>query len=185
MALVSAEGVTSVGEAREFEVKPVPGTVLETPDYSEVTEFQRRTSELSRTARGAAEELERGEERLRYMRHALGETPRAEAALYQSIDGIERTLATLRRRLVGDRVRDRLNEAATPSILDRIGRVAGGHWDTRQAPTATQRTSLDVAARELGALRTELTAILETELPGLEAELEAAGAPWTPGRRLP
>ena len=86
---------------------------------------------------------------------------------------------------MGDRIRGRLNESSVPSILGRIGRVAGGHWDTRQAPTTTQRQSLDVAQDGFEQLSTELSALLETELPGLEAELEAAGAPWTPGRRLP
>jgi hypothetical protein len=122
--------------------------------------------------------------RLRHMRHALGETPRAEPALYERLDAIGGSLAGLRVRLVGDRIRDRLNEASVPPILDRIGRVAGGHWDTRQAATATQRTSLDVAARGLDAVRSELAAILETEIRELEEALEAAGAPWTPGRRL-
>jgi hypothetical protein len=31
----------------------------------------------------------------------------------------------------------------------------------------------------------ELSELLGTELPGFEAKLEAAGAAWTPGRKLP
>jgi hypothetical protein len=42
-----------------------------------------------------------------------------------------------------------------------------------------------VASSEFSAVIAELAAVLETELPALEAELEAAGAPWTPGRKLP
>jgi len=86
---------------------------------------------------------------------------------------------------VGDRLRGRWNEPSAPSILGRIRQVAGGHWDTRQAPTQTQRRSLDVARSELAQLRTELVDVLETELPALEADLEAAADPWTPGRKLP
>jgi hypothetical protein len=33
-------------------------------------------------------------------------------------------------------------------------------------------------------LRQDLSALLENTLAQLEADLEAAGAPWTPGRRL-
>ena len=72
-----------------------------------------------------------------------------------------------------------------PSVQGRARQVASGHWNTRQAPTATQRESLAVASREFAALIAELAALLETELPAFEAELEAAGAPWTPGRKLP
>ena len=145
MALVSADGVTPLGEPQEFEVKRVPGTVLPVPDYDDVTEFQRRTSELLRRAQGAAAEVRRAEERLRYMRAALKETPRAEPTLYARLDAIESRLGDARLLLMGDRIRGRLNESSVPSILGRVGRVAGGHWDTRQAPTTTQTQSIDIA----------------------------------------
>ena len=185
MALVSADGVTPMGEPQEFDVKLVPGTVLPAPDYDDVTAFQRRTSELLRKAQGAAAEVRRAEERLRHMRAALKETPRAEPTLYARLDAIESRLADARLLLMGDRIRGRLNESSVPSILGRIGRVAGGHWDTRQAPTATQTQSLDVAQETFDPLSAELTELLTVDLPGLKAEFEAAGAPWTSGRRLP
>ena len=185
MALVSADGVAPLGEPQEFQVKPVPGSALPAPDYDEVAAFQERTGELMRKARGAAEELQRAEEQLRHMRQALGETPRAEPTLFSRLDQIDTALAGLRLSLMGDRIRGRWNEASAPSILDRIGRVADGHWDTRQAPTATQEQSLEVAQSAFAEVSAELATLLETEVPRLEAELEAAGAPWTPGRRLP
>lgn len=119
------------------------------------------------------------------MRQALIETPRAEPALLARLDELERTLAGLRRRLMGDPIRGRWNEASAPSILERIARVASGHWETRQAPTDTQKRSLEVARNQFDELHPELSTLLQTELPGLEVELEAAGAPWTPGRKLP
>ena len=185
MALLSADGVAPMGEPQEFEVKLVPGTVLPAPDYDDVTAFQRRTSELLRKAQGAAAEVRRAEERLRYMRAALKETPRAEPTLYARLDAMESRLADARLLLMGDRIRGRLNESSVPSILGRIGRVAGGHWDTRQAPTTTQAQSLDVAQDSFDQVSAELSTLVTTDLPALEAELEAAGAPWTPGRRLP
>ena len=185
MALLSADGITSVGEPQEFEVKSVPSSVLPVTDYDEVTAFQERTGELLRRAQGAAAEIRRAGERLRHMRHALAETPRAEPTLYASVDQLERSLAGLRLRLVGDPIRGRLNEASAPSILGRVQRIAGGHWETRQAPTTTQRRSLEVAENAFGASSSELSMLLDTELPRVEAELEAAGAPWTPGRKVP
>ena len=53
------------------------------------------------------------------------------------------------------------------------------------APTVTQQQSLEVASTDLAGVSGELTRLLETEIPALEAQLEAAGAPWTPGRKLP
>jgi photosystem II stability/assembly factor-like uncharacterized protein len=185
MAILSTGGVEPLGEPQEFQVKSVPSMVLPDSDYAEVTAFQEETAELMRKARGAAEEVRRAEERLRHMRQALTQAPRAEPTLFAHMDEIESALAGLRLRLMGDRIRGRWNEASVPSILDRIRRVAGGHWDTRQAPTATQQKSLEVATTEYAELSAELAKLLETDLPALEAELEAAGAPWTPGRKLP
>jgi hypothetical protein len=185
MALVSASGVETFGEPQEFQVKSVPGSVYPDPNASEVATFQQKTAELMRKARGAAAEVGRAKERLRYMRQALTQTPSAEPTLFARMDAIETDLAELRVRLRGDPIRGRWNEASVPSILGRIGKVAGGHWDTRQAPTATQQQSLEVAQTEFAEVSVELKKVLETDLPGLEAELEAAGAPWTPGRKLP
>ena len=81
-------------------------------------------------------------------------------------------------------VRGRLNEPSVPSIRGRVGRVVGGHWDTRQTPTATHIRNLEIAQTDFADFRRELSAALETDLPQLEADLEAAGAPWTTGRRL-
>jgi hypothetical protein len=52
-------------------------------------------------------------------------------------------------------------------------------------PTATQRRNLEIARDDFSVLRGELTAFIETDLTRLESDLEAAGAPWTPGRRIP
>jgi photosystem II stability/assembly factor-like uncharacterized protein len=185
MAMVSATGVESLGEPQTFQVKSVPGAAYPTPDTSDVAAFRRETAELMRKARGAAAELRRAQDRLRYMRQALTQTPGAEPILFARMDEIESRLAGLRVRLMGDPIRGRWNEASVPSILGRVGKIAGGHWDTRQAPTATQRQSLVVAQTEFTEVGGALKQVLETEIPGLEAALEAAGAPWTPGRKLP
>ncbi len=185
MALVSASGVEPLGEPQTFQVRPVAGAVYPAPNASELAAFQQETAELMRKARGAEAELRAAQERLRYMRQALTQTPTAEPALFMRMDAIETTLSRLRVRLMGDPIRERWNEASMSSILGRVGKVAGGHWDTRQAPTATQQQSLGVAQAEYAEVSVELKKVLETELPGLEAELEAAGAPWTPGRKLP
>jgi len=185
MAVLAAGRLERLSDPNSFTVKPVPGFSLAEPDFRVVAAFQEVTAELKRQAEGAAAELERGEERLRHLKPALIDTPRAEPGLFERLGEIEAALAGLRLRLVGDRLRGRWNEPSVPSVLRRIRQVAGGHWDTRQAPTQTQRRSLDVARSELAQLNSELVDLLETELPALEADLEAAAAPWTPGRKLP
>lgn len=51
-------------------------------------------------------------------------------------------------------------------------------------PTATQRRALELAESEFGEVREALTKLIQQQLAEVEAQLEQAGAPWTPGRRL-
>ena len=40
----------------------------------------------------------------------------------------------------------------------------------------------EIAAEAFGSLLARLRELVETDLAALEAEMEAGGAPWTPGR---
>ena len=101
------------------------------------------------------------------------------------MDSLLETLSGLEVRLNGDPERQSRNEPAAPSIRNRLGRTASGHWGTREMPTATQREQVRIAAEQFEPLAAELQTLIERDLAALEADLEAAGAPWTPGRRLP
>ncbi len=181
---VSSSGVRNLGEPQRFRVKPVPN-LPEGTDPAAVAAFQSETAALLRQVLGAGAEASRIRERLRHLRAALERTPRAAEAVFSRLDGLLETLSGLEVRLNGDPARGSRNHPAAPSIRGRVSQVAGGHWDTRQTPTDTQRESLRIAGEEFETLRIELRSLLEEDLARLEADLEAAGAPWTPGRRIP
>jgi hypothetical protein len=183
MVLVGREGVEEIGPAQRFEVKAVPTAPAGT-DFVAVAAFQHRTSELQRRIGVAGSELGRHYDRLRYMRAALTRTPSADPALFGRIDRVQRTFDEIRLLLQGDRVRGSLNESTVPSVSNRVGNVVGGHWSTRQHPTATQRRNIEIAEQDLSSLERELTDLIEGPLMRLEEALAAAGAPWTPGRRI-
>ena len=183
MALRTPEGAKPLGERQEFEVKPLPGSTLPPPDYQEVAAFTAETRELLRQAIGLRNDLGQAQDRLEHLRATLAVTPAADPALSESLDDIAATIQDLGTRLGGDEVRQELNEPTVPSILGRLYQITGGLWDTRQAPTQTHRESLAVVKEQLGAVRTDLSDLLDDALPAVEEALEKAGAPWTPGRR--
>lgn len=187
MAVVSASGASGVeplGEAQTFTVKPVADGSAAPEDYAAIAAFQGATRDLLRRAQGATEELERLDERLAHLRAAVAETPGIEPTVYERLDRLEASAAEIAASLTGDRVRGRRNAPTPPSVVGRLAQIAGGHWDTRQPPTATQRASQEVAREQLEELTADLQRLLEVDLPALEEDLEAAGAPWTPGRPL-
>lgn len=179
--LVSGNQIEQLGTRQEFEVNPVRSTRNDT-DFDGVTAFQQETSDLMRRVAGAGKEIERTKERLRYIEAALVETPNAEFALFGRVPELRTTLAQLETRLLSDPVRQNLSESSARSIQDRVWRIVWFHWHTRQPPTATQRHHLELAQGEFGEARQELTNLIENDLAQIEAQLEAAGAPWTPGR---
>ena len=177
--------IEPLGEAREFQVRPVPGATLPTADYQAVADFQAETAELLRQVQGATRELQSAQERIRHLRPALDATPVAAEDSQARLEGLAERLAALATQLQGDRVRRELWESTSPSIFGRVLQVAGGHWDTRSEPTATQRRALHLARDAFAEWKEEFRVLVEQDLPAFETDLDHAGAPWTPGRSLP
>ena len=111
----------------------------------------------------------------------LPQTAHATAELFAQHQALQEQLADLRLQLWGDPARGSLDESRLPGISGRVGNVAYGHWDTRQMPTETFRTNLELARREFAAFKTGLDAFMDA-LDQFEEVLEAAGAPYTRGR---
>lgn len=181
LMVVSANGVHRVGATQSFNVKPVP-TAPSGTDFAVVASFQQQTSELQRQVAAAEAKIRDVREQLRHMRAALLQAPRANPELFARMDSVAKAFAGLSLRLSGDPARQSLNESDTPSIGSRVGEVIGGHWETRQMPTATQRRDIEIAGGALATLTRDLDALIEGDLARLKTDLEAAGAPWTPGR---
>lgn len=171
----------SLGEARQFKVVPLPGTAEPLPDFADIDAFQRRTADLLRRARGSAETLRALRERLRFFEPAFLAATGAEASLLARIHAAQGDLAAIEKRLSGDPVRGHYSEPSTPSVLDRLGQVSGGHWDTRLGPTATHRQNLEWAAAEYRVVAADLERAT-AKIDAIEDALAEAGAPWTPGR---
>ena len=53
---------------------------------------------------------------------------------------------------------------------------------TTSAPTATHRESLALAQQQAGPLLDRLHKLIEVDLANVEKQMNALGAPWTPGR---
>ncbi len=121
---------------------------------------------------------------MRHLNRALLDTAGIDPALFTGLAALEKEIAQISIRLMGDRTLGRFNEPSVPSVLGRAGRLTS-QWDTRQPPTKTQVESLEIAEREFASVLGEVKTLIETTLPALERDAEAAGAPWTPGRALP
>ncbi|HPC81761.1 MAG TPA: hypothetical protein P5234_01245 [Thermoanaerobaculaceae bacterium] len=174
--------LTPVPGSQSFEVEPLGHATLPAADRPAVLTFQRQAARLQRAVLGAAEVVKDVQARLKLVKIALRDTPAAPAALEVRAREIESRLRLLDRELRGDRVLAARNEPVPPSIVGRVQNVVYTHWASTAGITGTQRQNLAIAGelfeRNLAALRQ----LVEVELRGLEAAMEKAGAPYTPGR---
>lgn len=180
LVLVSASGVRELGAAQGFEVKSVPN-VRGNVDLVAAAAFQGRVAELARRLAITESEIGQLHGELRRVRATLIATPRAAPALHAQLDSIMASLAGFERRLSGDPARARLNQSNERSISERVW-TATSTFGTRLPATATQREQAELAEGELAAVAREWRAFVDGDVARLRAALEAAGAPWTPGR---
>ena len=168
-----------------FEVEPLGLPTLPPADREAILAFQRQTGRLQRAAMGASAAAGEAANRITYIKHTIETTPGLDATLRDEARALELRLMDLRERFSGDRTLPRRAEPAPPGILSRIQQIVFGHWSSTSAPTATHRQNYEIAAAEFSAMLDDLRALVEGDLVALEEKLEAAGAPWTPGRRVP
>ena len=129
-------------------------------------------------AAGAAEEALRN---LSFVRKALVDAPKADAKLLEQARAIETGIQAAMRELVGDQTVARRSEARLPSLMERVSTQVGSTGPI----TKTVLRDYEIAADGFGAVLERLRGLIERDLRALGAAMEAAGAPWTPGRGVP
>jgi photosystem II stability/assembly factor-like uncharacterized protein len=176
------DGVTTeVAGPVSFEVQPLGIASLSAADRAALTAFARQTAALQRAALGAASAAGEMDTRIEHLRRAALDTPGGDPAWLDRLDTLEGGLEDLLIELEGDETIAGRSEPTPPSLLDRIFQVVYGHWSTTSAPTDTHRRNYEIAAQAFAPVLAGLRGI-ESDLSALESEMDAAGAPWTPGR---
>ena len=171
----------SQGARQTFEVKAVPTLATKT-DVVAVAAFQQKTSDLWRNIAAANKQMGEVSEKIRHIKAALLKTSKVTTDHFAPLNALVEKMSQLRVRLNGHPIQQRMSESTKPSIMSRVGYVKSGHWETRQTPTETQKNSLEIAEKDFAQFKTELAIFLK-EVMQYEEALEAAGAPWTPGRK--
>jgi photosystem II stability/assembly factor-like uncharacterized protein len=174
--------VTELGSAQNFKVQVEGSSSVSEADRAAQQEFNRKAARLYRAIWGALSAADNVEERLKQIREALHETPSAEKQLGSAADSIEQRNREILRSLRGDTEIAKRNEQVPTSINDRIQLVMEGERFSLARPTQTHVDAYNIAAAEFSEQLSKLRTLVEVDLVKLEKDMEAAGAPWTPGR---
>ena len=119
--------------------------------------------------------------RMKAIRRALQETPGTEKLL-DNADKIDLQLSEFLRMVRGDTVLLARNENVPASINDRVTNIMSGERFAIQRPTQTHLDAYAVASQDFTQQLAKLHTLVDVDLKNLEKAMEAAGAPWTPGR---
>jgi len=174
--------VTQMAGPVSFKVATEGSASMNTSDRAAQEEFLRKVTRLYRAVSGALHTAEDVESRLKSIREALRETPAAEQKLAAAADGLEARDREILRALRGDVEIAKRNEAVPSSINDRVTSIMEGERFSLAKPTQSNIDSYNVAAAEFADQLAKLHTLVEVDLNKLEKDMEAAGAPWTPGR---
>ncbi|MFQ5691121.1 MAG: glycosyl hydrolase [Gemmatimonadota bacterium] len=178
-------GIHELVPPAPFEVEPLGAPSLPPADRRALLAFEKQTGALQRAVMGASRAAQETAERLELIKRAIEVTPTVDIELRKEARALELRLMDLREALRGDPTRSRRSEPAMPGILARVQQIVRGHWSSTSAPTRTHRRLYEIASQEFTDVSEGLRQLIEVDLPALEGRLDAAGVPWTPGRRVP
>jgi hypothetical protein len=173
---------TEIGTAEKFDVVVEGQGGMNPQDRTALRDFQRKTASLYRAVSGAINRSNETRSQLKSMKRALQETPTADPTLAQTADQLDQRNNELLRALRGDVVIAARNENIPASINDRVQDIMEGQRFAIAKPTGTQMQHYQVASQEFADVLAKLHQLVDVDLANLEKQMEAAGAPWTPGR---
>ncbi|HEY8412481.1 MAG TPA: hypothetical protein VIK76_13800 [Pyrinomonadaceae bacterium] len=174
--------LTPLGPAQEFQVVVEGQENMSPTDRAALVEFQQKAARLQRAVSGANQAANALTPRLTAIKRAITETPTLPPSMYDDAIALEKRKNEILRALNGDPVARQRNMNTPPSINDRVGYVVGAQRMSTSRPTQTQQNQYTAAAQEFEGVLSQLRQLIDVDLSRLEKQLEAAGAPWTPGR---
>jgi photosystem II stability/assembly factor-like uncharacterized protein len=173
---------TNLAGPQQFSVFVDGQNAMAAADRGALVEFQQKVARLQRAVSGTVETANQLRTRLGQIKRALHETPAAEAKLSDDASSIEKRTNDILKVLRGDNALRQRQEILPPSIVERVNTIVSDQRMSTSAPTQTQKEHYSAAAQEFEQVLGQLRSLIEGDLVRLEKAMEAAGAPWTPGR---
>ena len=170
-------------------VTPMPGTqsfavVVEgrekmtDAERVELVAFQRQLSDLQRSVGGANEVATATKTRIGFLKRAANEAPVANQQFINQAKQYDDEINDIINKLRGGREN---TDTPPPSISSRVSIVADTVRLSTIKPTQTQIDQYNLSNAEFKPVLARLRKLVEVDLPAFEKQLEAAGAPLTPG----
>jgi photosystem II stability/assembly factor-like uncharacterized protein len=174
--------VSPLGSAVTFNVVLDPQLGHTPADLTARWQFAQKLQTLRRDVAGSLELANSTSSRLDAILQALDATPAAPRPLHEQARGLKKRLAAILVELQGDRSLGSRSVPTPAAISERANTISSELNNSLGRQTATHEQQLQIASELFVAQRAALKALVETDVPAIERELERLGAPYTPGR---
>ncbi|MHC1777794.1 MAG: hypothetical protein AB9834_20510 [Lentimicrobium sp.] len=184
MNMVAGGEIKELAGQVPFNAVVLNNTTLPAEDRAALVAFQKQVAELIRKVQGTDNFAEELLEKLVTMQQAVHQTPGASPELEGRIHMLKLKVDDILFAFNGKepKASREENPPAQVSINERLGNIIYAFYGSTSAPTSTHRRSYEIIRDEFPPLYAQLKQISEVELPAIEAEMEKAGVPYTPGR---
>ncbi len=168
-----------------FEIEPLNFNELEPVDREAVLAFAREVSSLAQAVSAATQLASEAGQQLAAVETLTRTAVEVDPDIWKEIRELQVELMDIEEKFTGDPTRPRRNEDAMPGLQGRLMNAMFGAMGSSSGPTGTHRRQFEIAGEEYVAVVGNLKKLLEKKVPALMKKLDAMGAPWTPGRKLP
>jgi len=172
--------VTDLPGSETIEV--VAATPYTQEERLSMVEFEDKIERLQKALTATQDAAAEAGSRLDSIKRAIDATPALSPRLHEQVLGLQRDLDAINLALAGDRIWRSHNEGTPASISERIQAAAGATRGTTSHPTKTAMEQYQIGSDELAVQIPKLKKLIDTDIRNLEKQLDAAGAPPTPGR---
>ncbi len=174
-----------LGAAGGFEVVAIGESALPRQDREAVLAFQMDVGALQKQVVGTTRRVTEALAQVDEIKTVVGGSRALNQQLFDDARAIELQLLDIQERLSGDQTRARRSQTAPLSISQRVNSALSGTLRQTYGPTQTHRRQYEIGRDQFAETLTTLRTLLEGPLQQLFDDLDAAGAPWTTGRKLP
>jgi hypothetical protein len=175
------ESLTPLGTPQPVRCQPMHHARLSAEDRTALDAFNADVAALARAISAADAHRSHLAKRLPYLEQAALAVPGFDPGRLAELSRLGTRLDEIGEELNGDPVLVRYEGQARMSLKDRTDLIVSSLWTTTSAPTGTYERAYEEAKEGFGEVLGDLEGVA-ARIAALEDELEAAGAPYTPGR---
>jgi photosystem II stability/assembly factor-like uncharacterized protein len=182
LALYENGSTKTLAGPENFRVVTLNNSTLPAKDKKAVDVFVRKLGRLQRALYGASKLAADTKTRLGVLKNALDMTPSDVTQLKSQLKIISDKIAAMRLKMNGNETLSSRYEPQSPTLIGRFSLAAYQMYSSSSEPTKTHKETYRIVSEEFAVILQDLKTIVEFDLAKLEKDMEAAGAPWTPGR---